>query len=57
MCEYFNSGLHLTAELTKVDDPELLKGAPIALQIVGPRLGDAQLLRDVDLIDQVLNQV
>ncbi|OTA59561.1 amidase [Hypoxylon sp. EC38] len=36
-------------------DPELFKGAPVALQIVGPRLGDKQLLKDVELIDSVLN--
>lgn len=37
-------------------DSKLLKGAPIALQLVGPRLGDAQLLRDVELIDRVLRK-
>ncbi|KAK6076795.1 fatty-acid amide hydrolase (amidase) [Seiridium cupressi] len=36
-------------------DPELFKGAPVALQVVGPRLGDAQLLKDAELIDSVLN--
>ncbi|ETS81644.1 hypothetical protein PFICI_06646 [Pestalotiopsis fici W106-1] len=36
-------------------DPELFKGAPVALQIVGPRLGDAQLLKDAELVDSVLN--
>ncbi|KAF3062463.1 putative amidase PB8B6.03 [Daldinia childiae] len=36
-------------------DPELFKGAPVALQIVGPRLGDKQLLKDVELLDSVLN--
>ncbi|KAI0009220.1 amidase [Xylariaceae sp. FL0662B] len=36
-------------------DPELFKGAPVALQVVGPRLGDKQLLYDVGLIDEVLN--
>ncbi|KAL7622223.1 hypothetical protein AAE478_007726 [Parahypoxylon ruwenzoriense] len=36
-------------------DPELFKGAPVALQIVGPRLGDKQLLRDAELLDSVLN--
>lgn len=38
-----------------LDDPALFKGAPVAVQIVGPRLGDAQLLRDTELIDTVLN--
>ncbi|KAI1078091.1 amidase [Whalleya microplaca] len=36
-------------------DPELFKGAPVALQIAGPRLGDKQLLYDVELLDSVLN--
>ncbi len=44
--------LHL---LTPLDDPELMAGAPIALQLVGPRLGDEQLLKDVETIDAVLN--
>jgi amidase len=30
-------------------------GAPVALQIVGPKWGDEQLLRDVETIDAVLN--
>ncbi|ORY54953.1 amidase [Pseudomassariella vexata] len=36
-------------------DPAIYKGAPIAVQIVGPRLGDQQLLKDVEMIDAVLN--
>ncbi|KEF54403.1 uncharacterized protein A1O9_09569 [Exophiala aquamarina CBS 119918] len=36
-------------------DPELMAGAPVALQLVGPRLGDEQLLQDVEDIDAVLN--
>ncbi|KAI0382137.1 amidase [Hypomontagnella monticulosa] len=36
-------------------DPELMKGAPVALQIVGSRLGDQQLLKDAELLDSVLN--
>ncbi|KAI1095591.1 amidase [Rostrohypoxylon terebratum] len=36
-------------------DPELFRGAPVALQIVGPRLGDKQLLKDVELLDSILN--
>ncbi|KAH9886797.1 amidase [Xylariomycetidae sp. FL2044] len=36
-------------------DPELFRGAPVALQLVGPRLGDKQLLQDAELIDSVLN--
>jgi amidase len=35
-------------------DPELMAGSPIALQFVGPRLGDEQLLKDVGLIDSIL---
>jgi amidase len=41
--------------LTPLDDPHLLAGAPVALQIVGPKYGDEQLLRDVEAIDLVLN--
>lgn len=37
-------------------DPELMAGAPIALQFVGPRLGDEQLLQDVELIDAILRK-
>lgn len=37
-------------------DPELMAGAPIALQLVGPRLGDEQLLQDAELIDTILRQ-
>ncbi|CZR69322.1 related to fatty-acid amide hydrolase 1 [Phialocephala subalpina] len=36
-------------------DPQLMAGAPAALQIVGPKWGDAQLLKDVEVIDAVLN--
>ncbi|KAE8454203.1 hypothetical protein EG329_005128 [Mollisiaceae sp. DMI_Dod_QoI] len=36
-------------------EPELIAGAPAALQIVGPKWGDAQLLKDVEVIDAVLN--
>ncbi|XDG05730.1 hypothetical protein ABKA04_005345 [Annulohypoxylon sp. FPYF3050] len=36
-------------------NPELFKGAPVALQIVGPRLGDKQLLKDVEMLDSILN--
>ncbi|KAL1882488.1 hypothetical protein Plec18167_002904 [Paecilomyces lecythidis] len=35
--------------------PELMAGAPVALQFVGPRLGDRQLLKDAELLDKVLN--
>ncbi|KAJ9137935.1 Amidase [Pleurostoma richardsiae] len=34
-------------------DPELLHGAPVALQVVGSRLGDQQLLKDVELLDSI----
>lgn len=37
-------------------DPELMAGAPIALQFVGLRLGDKQLLRDVERIDEILRK-
>lgn len=33
-----------------------MAGAPASLQIVGPRLGDEQLLWDVEMIDEVLNK-
>lgn len=36
-------------------DPELFKGAPVALQIVGPRLSDRQLLQNAEVIDGILN--
>ncbi|RDW92240.1 hypothetical protein BP5796_01634 [Coleophoma crateriformis] len=36
-------------------DPQLMAGAPICLQLVGPRLGDEQLLKDVELIDSIIN--
>lgn len=37
-------------------DPELMAGAPVALQFVGLRLGDEQLLRDVEQIDDILRK-
>jgi amidase len=33
-----------------------MAGAPVALQLVGARLGDEQLLKDVELIDAVLRE-
>ncbi|TVY41110.1 Acetamidase [Lachnellula subtilissima] len=36
-------------------DPQLMAGAPVALQIVGCKYGDEQLLKDVETIDMVLN--
>ncbi|EOO03393.1 putative general amidase protein [Phaeoacremonium minimum UCRPA7] len=36
-------------------DPELMHGAPVAVQIVGFRLEDKHLLRHAELIDSVLN--
>ena len=39
----------------KTDDPQLMAGAPVALQFIGTRLGDKQLLKDVELIDGVLH--
>lgn len=38
-----------------IDDRHLVTGAPVALQLVGPRLGDRQLLKDAELLDKVLN--
>lgn len=32
-----------------------MAGAPVAIQLVGPRLGDEQLLQDVEDIDAILN--
>ncbi|KAK4938222.1 hypothetical protein LTR10_021295 [Elasticomyces elasticus] len=37
-------------------DPELMAGSPVALQLVGSRLGDEQLLKDAELIDKILKQ-
>lgn len=37
------------------DDPKLMHGAPVNLQIVAQRLEDEQLLKDVEMIDRVLN--
>jgi len=36
------------------DDPKLMAEAPVALQIVGPKWGDEQLLKDVETIDLAL---
>ncbi|PSN60431.1 amidase [Corynespora cassiicola Philippines] len=38
-------------------DPAKMAGAPIALQIVGKRLSDEQLLEDVSVIDEALKSV
>lgn len=35
-------------------DPEKLKGAPVALQLVGAKWKDAELLRDVELVEAAL---
>jgi len=45
----------LDATVQALYEPELMAGAPVALQLVGPRLGDEQLLKDVETIDAVLN--
>ncbi|KUI61093.1 Acetamidase [Cytospora mali] len=37
-------------------DPKLMHGAPVNLQIVAQRLCDEQLLKDVEIIDRVLNE-
>ncbi|KAI0169006.1 amidase [Hypoxylon sp. FL1284] len=48
--------LHETDKMTQdLYDPELFQGAPVALQIVGPRLGDKQLLEDAKLLDSILS--
>jgi amidase len=44
------------AEFYAKYDPELMAGAPISLQLVGPRLEDEQLLQDVELIDTILRK-
>ncbi|OJJ50404.1 hypothetical protein ASPZODRAFT_13485 [Penicilliopsis zonata CBS 506.65] len=36
-------------------EPELMAGAPVALQFVGSRMSDAQLLADVEVLDAILN--
>ncbi|KAH8690123.1 amidase [Talaromyces proteolyticus] len=36
-------------------DPEVMAGAPVSLQIIAPRLQDAALLRNTDIIDGILN--
>ncbi|KAK5189683.1 hypothetical protein LTR99_006217 [Exophiala xenobiotica] len=46
----------LDAEVQALYDPQLMAGAPVALQLVGARLGDEQLLKDVELIDAVLRE-
>ena len=38
-----------------LDDPEMLKGAPVALQLVGRKWKDAQLLSDVECIQKALH--
>jgi amidase len=47
--------LLINHQLNEADDPKVFAGAPVALQIVGPRLGDEQLLADVETIDAILN--
>lgn len=46
--------IHNKANMT--DDPELYADAPVAVQVVGSRLMDRQLLHDVEQIDQVLRE-
>ncbi|KAH8885473.1 amidase [Thozetella sp. PMI_491] len=41
-------------QLQALFDPELLRGAPVALQLVGQKWTDAQLLRDVDCVEAAL---
>ena len=45
----------LDAQIQALYDPETMAGAPVALQFVAPRLEDAALLRDVEILDQLLN--
>ncbi len=54
-CKSLTSLSILDTMLIRLDDPELFAGAPAALQIVGPKWGDEQLLKDVEIIDLVLN--
>ncbi|EXJ93190.1 hypothetical protein A1O3_01747 [Capronia epimyces CBS 606.96] len=45
----------LDEQIQSLYDPQLMAGAPVALQLVGPRLEDEQLLKDAQTIDAVLN--
>ncbi|TVY56190.1 Acetamidase [Lachnellula cervina] len=50
------AALSLTDKINETKyDPQLMAGAPVALQIVGRKYGDEQLLKDVETIDAVLN--
>ncbi|EHY59904.1 hypothetical protein HRR83_009286 [Exophiala dermatitidis] len=44
----------LDEKIQSLYDPQLMAGAPVALQLVGPRLGDEQLLNDVQTIETIL---
>jgi len=50
----FKPTSELDAEVQAMYDPEEFAGAPIAVQLVGQRLQDEQLLVDVKLIDEIL---
>ncbi|KAH8690127.1 amidase [Talaromyces proteolyticus] len=50
----FNPQSELDAQNEAMYDPVRMAGAPVAIQLVGPRLGDEQLLKDVEMIDTVL---
>jgi amidase len=45
----------LDAHVQSLYDAKLMDGAPVGLQIVGMKWGDAQLLRDSEIIDGILN--
>lgn len=42
-------------DILLLDDPKLMHGAPVNLQVVAQRLHDEQLLSDTELIESVLN--
>ncbi|EXJ91388.1 hypothetical protein A1O1_04500 [Capronia coronata CBS 617.96] len=45
----------LDEQIQSLYDPQRMAGAPVAVQLVGPRLDDEQLLKDVQAIDAILN--
>lgn len=49
-----NLGSEPHADENLLDDPDLMHGAPVNLQLVAQRLHDEQLLHDVEMIDRVL---
>jgi Asp-tRNA(Asn)/Glu-tRNA(Gln) amidotransferase A subunit family amidase len=53
--DHENVRLPTNLRIAVLDDPQLMAGAPVGLQCIGSKLGDAQLLRDVEMIDRILN--